>query len=44
MNMIRTAAANINRSTGGCVTLEEVNSVPSGNYVDVVNDGEAHFL
>ena len=35
--MIRTAAANFNTNTGGCITLEEVQSVPSGNYVDVVN-------
>ena len=41
--MIRTVAANINRNTGGCITLEEVSSVPGGNYVDVINDGAAQF-
>ena len=40
MSMIRTAAANINANTGGCITLEEISSAPSGsNYVDVINDG-----
>ena len=41
--MIRTGAANFNRSTGGCISLEEVQSVPSGNYVDVVNNGVAQL-
>ena len=36
--MIRTATANIERNTGGCVRLVEVQSAPSGNYVDVVNN------
>ena len=36
--MIRTATANIERNTGGCVRLEEVTSAPIGNYVDVVNN------
>ena len=36
---IRIATANIERDTGGCVTLDEVSSAPGGNYVDVVNDG-----
>ena len=37
INMIRTATANIERNTGGCVRLQEVTSAPSGNYVDVIN-------
>ena len=36
---IRTATANIQRNTGGCITLNEVSSAPSGNYVDVINSG-----
>ena len=43
LTMIRTGAENFNRSTGGCVSLEEVQSVPSGNYVDVVNNGVAQL-
>ena len=38
--MIRTAIANMEDNTGGCLVLEEVQSAPSsGNYVDVVNYG-----
>ena len=38
LEMIRTAAANFNSNTDGCITLEEINTA-SGNYVDVVNYG-----